>query len=167
MIENLKLWINSLLCIGIFSLFIKLILPKNSISKYINSIIGIVIIITIISPLTKLFKIDNIENSLNNVIDNIKVEDAYTNYDKYLGLTEEMTKEEAISKIKEDIKTKLKENGVEVDSIRISIDEEYQIQEISLKIKEYSILYSDDTAISNYIKDKYGINIDKIKVGGK
>lgn len=49
MIENFRDWINALLCLGIFTTLIQLIMPKNNIRKYIYSLIGIVTIVVTMS----------------------------------------------------------------------------------------------------------------------
>ena len=101
MIESFKLWINSMLCIGIFVLFIKLIIPNNNLKKYIYSLIGIITIVTVISPVMDLLNDDSIETSLNQVINNISENDTSiesANINKYQDLNNQAVKKGFIDK---------------------------------------------------------------------
>ncbi len=172
MIEGLKLWINSMLCIGIFVLFIKLVIPKNNLKKYIYSMIGIITIITVISPITKFFKNNTIEESLNQVINNIsdtsvssKVENS--NINKYQDLNNQAVKMGFIEKLKEDIITKLENKDVVVKDVEVSMNNEYEISKINIKIEKYSTSLKDSDSVANFIKNEYDIDIDKVKVRGE
>ena len=46
MVDILKNWITTMLCIGIFLTFIQMIVPNTNLKKYIYSLIGVVTIIT-------------------------------------------------------------------------------------------------------------------------
>ena len=50
MVDILKNWITTMLCIGIFLTFIQMIVPNTNLKKYIYSLIGVVTIITLILP---------------------------------------------------------------------------------------------------------------------
>lgn len=172
MIEGIKLWINSMLCIGIFILFIKLIIPKNNLNKYIYSMIGIITIITVISPITKFFKNNTIEESLNQVINNISDTSVSSNVEssninKYQDLNNQAVKMGFIEKLKEDIKTKLDSKGVVVKDIEITMNNEYEISKINIQVEKYSSLCKDKDSVATYIKNEYDIGIDKIKVRGE
>lgn len=172
MIEGLKLWINSMLCIGIFVLFIKLVIPKNNLKKYIYSMIGIITIITVISPITKFFKNNTIEKSLNQVINNIsdtsvssKVENS--NINKYQDLNNQAVKMGFIEKLKEDIITKLENKDIVVKDVEVSMNNEYEISKINIKIEKYSTSLKDSESVANFIKNEYDIDIYKVKVRGE
>lgn len=173
MIGSLKLWINSMLCIGIFVLFIKLVIPNNSLKKYIYSMIGIITIITIISPVAKLFMDDRIEESLNQVINNISnttdvssnIEE--TNINKYRDLSSQAVRMGFIEKLKEDIKNKLEIKGVLVEDIDITMNSEYEIAKIVIKIDKYSNECPTSESVQTFIKNEYDIDSSKVKVRGE
>lgn len=172
MIEGIKLWINSMLCIGIFILFIKLVIPKNNLNKYIYSMIGIITIITVISPITKFFKNNTIEESLNQVINNISDTSVSSNVEssninKYQDLNNQAVKMGFIEKLKEDIRTKLDSKGVVVKDIEITMNNEYEISKINIQVEKYSSSCKDKDSVATYIKNEYDIGIDKIKVRGE
>ena len=68
MIEIFKNWIVSMLCIGIFTTIIQLIIPKTNLKKYIYTLIGIVTITVIISPVIDMFKSNSMEDSVSEVL---------------------------------------------------------------------------------------------------
>lgn len=172
MIEGIKLWINSMLCIGIFILFIKLVIPKNNLKKYIYSMIGIVTIITVISPIIKFFNNNTIEESLNQVINNISDASVSSNIEnsninKYQDLNNQAVKMGFIEKLKEDIISKLGSRDVVIKDLEVTMNNEYEISKINIKIEKYSTSLKDSDSVAKFIKNEYDIDIDKIKVRGE
>lgn len=172
MVGSFKLWINSMLCIGIFVLFIKLIIPNNNLKKYIYSMIAIMTIITVVSPITGMLKNNTIEESLNQVIDNISdtsVSNNFesTNINKYQDLRSQAVRMGFIEKLKEDIKAKLEAKEVVVKDIEVTMNNEYEISKINIQVEKYSSMCPDKESICRYIKNEYDIEVDKVKVRGE
>ena len=61
MVDILKNWITTMLCIGIFLTFIQMIVPNTNLKKYIYSLIGVVTIITLILPAYNYFKVNKLK----------------------------------------------------------------------------------------------------------
>lgn len=170
MIERFKLWINSMLCIGIFVLFIKLIIPNNNLKKYIYSLIGIITIITVISPIMDLLNDDTIETSINQVINDISENDTSidsANINKYQDLNNQAVKKGFIDKLSSDIKTKLENKGVTVKDIEVTLDNEYGIDKIDIKVEKYSSSCPDSSSVITFVKNEYDINSSEVKVRGE
>lgn len=170
MIESFKLWINSMLCIGIFVLFIKLIIPNNNLKKYIYSLIGIITIVTVISPVMDLLNDDSIETSLNQVINNISENDTSiesANINKYQDLNNQAVKKGFIDKLSSDIKTKLENKGVTVSEIEITLDNEYGIEKVDIKVEKYSSSCPNSNSVISFVKNEYDINSSEVKVRGE
>lgn len=169
MIENFKAYINTLLCLGIFITILQLIIPKNKSRKYIYSLIGIIMIITVISPVVDLLKNENIEDGINQVLANIdsyKIEES-VNDETYKEANENTIKNQVILEIKEDIKNKLSEKNIEVNDVKIYLEENYEIKKISLNIDNLnndSMLFSDLNSVIKYINEEYKIDYSKIEV---
>lgn len=154
-----------MLCIGIFVLFVKLIIPKNSLKSYIYSLIGIITIITVISPVVKIIKTDDIKSSLNEVLNNIS-EDAFSSSDvsKYQDVNNEIIKEEVIDKLCEDIKTKVEEKGFVIKEVEVKLDDEYNIEKVEILMGSASF---DESSIFALLKDEYEVEASKVNVRGE
>lgn len=169
MIENFRIYINTLLCLGIFITILQFIIPKNNMRKYIYSLTGIIMIITIISPLVNLLKNPNIEEGISQVISNIdsyKIENNSSD-EKYKEANEKLLKEQVIDKIKIDIEKKLKDNEIEVRDISIYLEDNYDIKKISININNLnsnSKKFSNLNNIVKYITEQYCIDYSKIEV---
>lgn len=168
MIETFKNWINMLLCLGIFTTIIQLIMPKNKLRKYIYSLVGIVTIITIVSPFINLLENDDMENTLLQVISNID-ETNFENIDeeKYKKVNQEALKEGFVASLKQDIETKLTQNGVGVVKSNVFLDSDYNIEKIEINIESIekkNTKISSVTEVVKYINEEYDIDFSKIVV---
>ncbi|MEG2645441.1 MAG: stage III sporulation protein AF [Clostridia bacterium] len=170
MVEVFKIWISSMLCIGIFITFVQLIIPKTNLKKYIYSLIGIVTILTIVSPVIKLLKENSIEDGIKEVIANISIEENHINQNestKYKEATKETIEQNMILSMKEDIKTKLEEQKVNVNNIDIALDENYNVENIDINIENINKKNTNIinvNSVINYINKEYGIKYSKISV---
>ncbi|MEG2348291.1 MAG: stage III sporulation protein AF [Clostridia bacterium] len=170
MVEVFKIWISSMLCIGIFITFVQLIIPKTNLKKYIYSLIGIVTILTIVSPVIKLLKENSIEDGIKEVIANISIEENHINQNestKYKEATKETIGQNMILSMKEDIKTKLEEQKVNVNNIDIALDENYNVENIDINIENINKKNTNIinvNSVINYINKEYGIKYSKISV---
>ena len=169
MLETFKTWITSMLCIGIVVTFLQLIIPKTSLKKYIYSLIGIITLLTIISPIVDLMKNDYVNQGVRQVIASLSDDtEGYTSNDAYYkNITNNAVKKDMISKIKEDVTLKLKEQNIDVKNIYINLDENYNISGIEINIKKINTKISnimDANSVIDYIHKEYGIEYSNISV---
>lgn len=169
MLETFKTWITSMLCIGIFVTFLQLIIPKTSLKKYIYSLIGIITLLTIISPIVDLMKNDYVNQGVRQVIASLSDDtEGYTSNDAdYKNITKNAVKKDMISKIKEDVTLKLKEQDIDVKDIYINLDENYNISVIEINIKKINTKISNimnANSVIDYIHKEYGIEYSNISV---
>lgn len=166
MIDLFKNFVNSLLCIGIFITFIKLIMPSGKVKKYIYSLIGIITIITIVSPFINFMQNVDVEESIKDVISNIDMSEN-TSDDKEQTSTNSSVKDVFLDKLKTDIKDKLSQNSVTTDKIEIYIDDSYNIKKMEINIKNLRKTNSsleNVNKVVNYINQEYGIAYEKINI---
>ena len=168
MIEIFRNWINMLLCLGIFTTILQLVMPKNKLRKYIYSLIGIVTIITIASPFINFFENKEMDVALKQVISNID-ENEFENIDeqKYKDLNQDVVKESFISSLKLDIESKLSSIGVGVIKSDIFLDSDYNIEKIEINIKKIdnkNIEISSVTDVVKYINEEYDVDFSRIIV---
>lgn len=164
-IEILKGWIIDITIIFVLVSIIEMVIPNNSIKKYINIVTGLLIIIVIITPFINLIYRDyDIDKEVfKNLMGQNKtyIED---NSD-LIGLQEKQIKEIYIAKMKEDISTVVSEmSDYEVDNIYISI---YEDEENYGDVKEMEIVLKEkDLVTDKGTKDTIDvINIEEITVG--
>lgn len=139
MVESISNWAQTIITAVIIVTIIEMILPKQSNSKkYMQMIGGLFIIFTIISPIiTKFSNVEEFKKNIESyekyfVIDNsIEVSAQEIN-----TISENQTKSLYISSLKTDIKDRLLEEGYNVISLNIEIEEEdfSKINSISLQI---------------------------------
>ena len=166
MIDLFKNFVNSLLCIGIFITFIKLIMPSGKVKKYIYSLIGIITITTIVSPFINFMQNVDVEESIKDVISNIDMSEN-TSDDKAQTSTNSSVKDVFLDKLKTDIKDKLTQNSVTTDKIEIYIDDSYNIEKMEINIKNLRKTNSsleNVNKVVNYINQEYGIAYEKINI---
>ena len=166
MIDLFKNFVNSLLCIGIFITFIKLIMPSGKVKKYIYSLIGIITIITIVSPFINFMQNVDVEESIKDVISNIDMSEN-TSDDKAQTSTNSSVKDVFLDKLKTDITNKLSQNSVTTDKIEIYIDDSYNIKKMEINIKNLRKTNSsleNVNKVVNYINQEYGIAYEKINI---
>lgn len=167
MIEIFKNWIISMLCLGIFTVIIQLIIPKTNLRKYIYTLIGVITVLTIISPVVNMLKKDSIESSVSQVLASLSsTEDKELKLDDVKNNSDKVVKEQFIKKIKEDIKSKLELKGIIVNSVDIKVANNYDVEKITIKVKKIG---NDNTmksvnSIVTYIHNEYQIEYSKITV---
>lgn len=168
MVEILKNWISTMLCIGIFITFIKMIIPNTKISKYIYSLIGVMTIITLVLPISKYLNVGEIEDATQSVLSSIekngKNEISIDNIDDEEVLNKNL-KNEFIKKIKNDIKNKLDENNISTELVSVIIDDKFNIQKINIKIsKNLNYDLTKINSIFQIIKNNYEVESDKVSI---
>lgn len=168
MVDILKNWITTMLCIGIFLTFIQMIVPNTNLKKYIYSLIGVVTIITLILPAYNYFKVNKLDEVTTSVInslnENVQVGDDIASQ-RYSDISKnENVKNEFIKKYKEDIIKKLQEKGIEASDVVIIIDDEYNVEKLNIKINGNNISNTNINKIFSCISENYDIDKSKVSV---
>lgn len=169
MIELFRNWINILLCLGIFTVLVQLIVPKNKMRKYIYSLLGVVTVIAIISPVINVLKNPEMENGIQQVLSNLDNSDTnipQPSAQETKNAQQEAVKNSFIASIKTDVKNKLKEKGVTVNRVEIFMNENYDIEKLEIHIAKLKgdATVNTVTGVVKYINEQYDISYSKIEV---
>ena len=159
MIEIFRNWIVALLCLSILIVIIQLVIPKTNLRKYIYTLIGIITVITIISPVVDLLKKQDIKESIADVLSSFNTNDATVSVNSS-DLEEKKTglvKVQFIDSIKQDIKDKLESKNITVKSINVSVDDNYDITKLEIKILKSKNGIVSVNEIVKYLNNEYGI----------
>lgn len=128
MIEILKNWVINIVVIIFFVAFIEIMLPKSSMKRYVNMVLGLLIIIVLINPIIK-FMANDIDIEREVFLNISKQNNMYSDKDlKYV--------EAQNQNIVEMYKNKLKREITDF----IELDEGYKIVEVNISIEENSKL---------------------------
>ena len=166
MIEIFRNWIVALLCLSILIVIIQLVIPKTNLRKYIYTLIGIITVITIISPVVDLLKKQDIKESIADVLSSFNTNDATISVNSS-DLEEKKTglvKVQFIDSIKQDIKDKLESKNITVKSINVSVDDNYDITKLEIKILKSKTGIVSVNEIVKYVNNEYGIDYSKISI---
>ena len=166
MIEIFRNWIVALLCLSILIVIIQLVIPKTNLRKYIYTLIGIITVITIISPVVDLLKKQDIKESIADVISSFNTNDVTVSVNSS-DLEEKKTglvKVQFIDSIKQDIKDKLESKNITVKSINVSVDDNYDITKLEIKILKSKNGIVSVNEIVKYLNNEYGIDYSKISI---
>lgn len=166
MLEIFKMWVSSMLCLGIFITFLQLIVPKTNLKKHIYALVGVITIITIISPVVDLLKEDSINNSVSQVIASISDDKEEIKIDsgKYDDITKKAVIDELSNTIENDIRLKLKDKSIDVTNVYITLNESYSIEKIEIYVEKNIPDTTSISEIAKYINIEYGIDYSKISV---
>ncbi len=171
MINGIKEWINSLLCLGIFTSIVELALPKGNIKKYIYVIIGIVTVITIISPILSKDDYENVANEAVMAIATVsessksKASENIINNEEYINYQIGMVKNEYMNNLKRTMWEDIVSKGVVLDNIEIKIDDNYNVNEVKITIKEYGKEeFKTGSDILKYVYTYFNIKRENIVV---
>lgn len=169
MIEIFRNWIVAMLCLGILIVIVQLVIPKTNLRKYVYSLIGIVTVITIVSPIVDVLKTGNVSSSISSVLDSMSSnEDTITvNSDGLQDKQNELLKVQFIENLKSDVMFKLAHKDVVVNSINISVDDDYNITKIEVKIAKINVEKTSLNSVNEiikYINSEYDIDYSKISV---
>lgn len=169
MIEIFKNWVSTMLCLGIFMTFIQLIIPKTNLKKYIYSLVGVITIITVISPVVNILKNKDVEESLSEAIASMSSIDneTYVDEEKYTEKRDNNLRETFALNMKNDIKLKVEEKGIECKTIDMFLTEQYNVEKLKIcigKIDEEKTSLADVTEVVKYINSEYDLDFSKIEV---
>ncbi|SDY48312.1 stage III sporulation protein AF [Proteiniborus ethanoligenes] len=146
MIEILKNWVINIVVIIFFVAFIEIMLPKSSMKRYVNMVLGLLIIIVLINPIIK-FMANDIDIEREVFLNISKQNNMYSDKDlKYV--------EAQNQNIVEMYKNKLKREITDF----IELDEGYKIVEVNISIEENSKLdnFGEITGIEVYLEQITG-----------
>ena len=120
MIEDLSYWVKNIIYIIFFIVFLEILLPNNSMRKYVKVVGGLLVMVVILSPLTKFINKEiNLSDVIaKNIIDIEQVDLKSKNtllQEKQDYLTTKIYKERVISNIKERVEDIVGEADVEVE----------------------------------------------------
>lgn len=136
MIEWLKNWTNSIIVAVIIAVIFELIIPNGNNKKYIKMVINLYVLFVILNPLISKF------TSLNGIDINTKDYEKYFKGENVIETSASLNSEKLINStaektLKDNIKSKLKEQGYNVISISIDIDNNSgEIKKLKLSIKK-------------------------------
>lgn len=172
MVQTFKIWISSLLCLGIFVAFLELIIPKSKFKKYIYALIGILTVITIISPIVNMYKSNQVNSSIDQVTKAMSnsIEDNQVSKSDVQQKQQELVKSQFIESIKKDITDKLTLRGINVLNVDVNLDENYNINKITITIQKIDTEKSSIDSVNRvvkYINQEYDIDYSKIFVNEK
>ncbi|CDF58213.1 stage III sporulation protein AF [Thermobrachium celere] len=187
MINFLKEWITNIVVLIIFLSLVELILPDNSMRKYVRFVIGIIVIINILVPVFKLFdRRFSLEESISTYE---KKYESYFENKNSLDMQSKM-QEATINEFKNNLKQNiekdiLKNTGKKVLVVRLEVNEKFgaddfgKIKYIEVKKEQSSeiqpvekiiigsnnsntVHVNKDKEILNYISKTYGISEENI-----
>lgn len=170
MIEIFRNWIVAILCLGILIVIVQLVTPKTNLRKYIYTLVGIVTVVTIISPIVDVLKNTDVKESISSILSSISVDNEETitvNSQSLQEKNNELLKMQFIDNLKSDVMFKLSEEGIEVNNINISINDEYEITKLEIKLPKLDTEKSSIKSVNEivrYINTQYDIDYSKISV---
>lgn len=170
MILKIKEWCEELVVAIVLCIIIESLIPKGNNKKYVKLIIGIYVMYVMINPILNLLNYD------------LNLEEKLWDLNMYTEVSTDISddiKDIYITGIEEDIKTKVKELGYDIDNIEVHVDENYEnIEKIELSLryqKNNSIVNTiiiddrienetnkDIEIIQQYINENYYLEEDKI-----
>ena len=175
MINNLSNFCISIICTIMMIIILEMIIPEGKSKKYITFICGIVVTIVLLNPILNLLNI-NIDEVL--ALNEIEYEEY--KYDE--NLYNESLKKSYEKFLIDDIVNRLKENGYEVNNVKVKYDDTTfepvelrmnlesdngYVQPIKIEVSKAnsnSISEVTKNKIKNIIKENYGIEKDNIYI---
>lgn len=169
MISFFKEYAYTLLLVSIFVLFLEMVIRKNAFKKYIMLFISILLITSFIKPLINLEKEEELSKQVTDVYnkitkDNTKSKTEEIDIDKIVRNQNENLVKEAIEKIKKDIEDKCIEYNIKYKSVIISTENNTNVSEIIIRIKNTYKNNENIKMLLKYISDTYSVDEKIIKI---
>ena len=166
MIEGFNVWITSMIGMGILILLIQLIVPKSNLKKYIYSLIGVLSILVIVSPVLKILESDTVEQGVKQVLNDVSNMDSNNDVktNKLETLNQEAVKLSFLQKLEQDMLQKLEQKGVKVKDLEVTLDDEYNIDKVSIDVDSYEGEILNEVGVKDVLKTEYDIPISNINV---
>lgn len=141
MIENLSFWVKNIIYIIFFIVFLEILLPNNSMRKYVKVVAGLLVMVVILSPLTKLISRDfNLVDVIAKNIIDIEQKDfkgkSSLLQEKQDNLTIKVYKESIQKQIKDRVENIIKGTNA---IVRVEVNEESESEDYG-GIKEVTLL---------------------------
>lgn len=146
MIEFLGNWTKNIVYVIIFVTFLEILLPNNSMRKYIRVVAGLFIIVVILTPITQLFD------------QNVKIQDALSKFYVEMEQIDIKNQKETLKEEQNEMTMKLYKEKIE-NQIKTQLEE--SIREIDVDVKVDVFTKPKEENFSQ-IK-KVGIYVDKKK----
>ena len=169
MVNFLSSWGQGIIVAVIIGTIIEMILPEGSSKKYIKVVIGIYILFTIISPFIQKFSGSKL--STENIFNTEKYEKMMAKGSNTISQKIEDNNSRTIKDIytenlKTDIRSKLKENGYEAESIylKVSDDGNYTIEKLQIKLLDTTNKNNENTETKRV--EINSVNVGKIEIVG-
>lgn len=165
--EYLKEFVITLTTISIFIVAIELILPDNSLKKYQNFVLSLIMMAVILTPIIKIFNSDiSVAREIDKTINNIKKSYSEENQSLY---TSNQSNLFIISKLEENC-VLLLENKFDKNEFEVSIDGNIDLNTYDIDIKTVTVSIKDlgeekktekiKVGNNNNIEDDTNISID-------
>lgn len=176
MIDSLNHFTTTLICTVMMAMLIKMIIPDGKNKKYILFVCGIITSLVLLEPLLSFMNLD-----INEVL--AKNEEQYEEYKVDENLYKETVQDSYDKKMITDVINRLKENGYNVDNVKIEYDSFYRpikmyldledgegyVQPVKIEVAQNStssnISEMTKSKIQEIIKSNYGIEKNNILIG--
>lgn len=165
MIDFISSWAEQIIVAVIIATIIEMILPSGNNKKYIKVVIGVYILFTVLSPI--LGKITNID------FDSIDYDKYFESLETSSTISESLvqnndkrTIEMYINNLKQDMKSKLKEQGYIANNISVEIEVQNEKNYGKIKQISLSVYKSEKEDTEENTKTSISVNkIDEVKIG--
>ncbi len=157
-------YISTIIYICMFCIILELILPENKLKKYIGVLVSLVIILTLISPVLNLFESESVVATISNAVDSIKSKIEVKEYD-FSNVKNKIILSSTRENMEEEIAAKCKQNFTKynVSKVRITLTEDYLIEDIDIYVKNLPEVRVAGEII-DYVAGTYSIQADLINV---
>lgn len=193
MIEALGRWIITICVAVFFSTAVQMILPDNSLKKYCNFVLGLIVFVVMITPIVNLFNKDiEIGKLIEDSALQVFSEDSSQNYEEYRNSNIDSTltifKEKLEKQCVQDLKEQFSGDDYKVN-VDVSYDSEnslFIINSVDIGINDGSVKRVEEvvigdaeavpvhngeeelgeraTEVKEYISSRYDVNMEKIYI---
>ncbi|CDM68618.1 stage III sporulation protein AF [Clostridium bornimense] len=155
MLENIKNYILIIAVAIVFFSTVRLLLPNNSLKKYINLVFGLLLIGIVIDPITKFMLNTSIDKEVNDFYDNLDKKYSNTTLNTYAEKDKDLTMNTFKNNLDESIKNLLKKNFQNID---FEVDTKVQYKDKEVLIENVSVTY-----YSGMVKPIEKVTIGEVK----
>lgn len=168
--ENIKSYILIIAVAIVFFSTVRLLLPNDSLKKYINLVFGLLLIGIVIDPITKFMLNISIDKEVNEFYNNLEKKYSNTTLNTYAKKDKDLTITTFKNNLDESIKNLLKKN---FQDIEFEVDTKIQYKDKEVLIEDVSVTYYSgivkpiekvtigDTREKKEVLDKEGADIKK------
>lgn len=128
MIEFLSSWVRNIIYIIIFIVFLEVLLPNNSMRKYVKAVAGLLVIVVILTPFTRLFGSHvDLQHTISKYYLDINQLDVKNKSELLEGQQHQLTMRVYRDRISQQIKNQIErliDNGIAVVEVDVNMDPE-------------------------------------------